>query len=55
MRTSKITDEEKTALIVWLNIEHRDYGHRLSQKYGDTLHGLYIKLTGKKHDIWGNR
>ena len=55
METIQITKEEKSALIRWLNIELRDPNRIMTQQYANTLHSLFVKLTGKNHDVWKRR
>ena len=48
----EITEDEKTYMIIWLNVELRT--PTLTQRYADILHGLYVKLVGSNHDVWDN-
>lgn len=45
-----LTPEQKSDLVIWLNMTLRD--SRLKQNYANRLHGMFQQLTGKTHDVW---
>jgi hypothetical protein len=46
----QLNADQKTTLTIWLNAELRN--RTLRQKYAETLHGMYVQLTGSNHDVW---
>lgn len=51
----EITEEEKVAMISWLEAELQDYYFSISQQRANLLNALFVKLTGKNHETWDRR
>jgi hypothetical protein len=48
--TLDLTQDERDAIVIWLNIELRD--RNLTWEYGTTLNNMFKRLVGRDHDVW---